>query len=255
MADKKKSMEAFQIPTLEPCDIECRIGQKDKSSQSPQWVTLLLYKDARCDMRILDQLFTPFGWKREHFIRENVIKDQRTMLNYCRVSIFNPETKEWVYKEDVGTESNTENAKGESSDAFKRACVNWGIGRELYSAPFIFIKALQGENLARTKFRVVEIKYDKNNNVNHLVIFDDKNNKRFEWSDVIANQDEERKAAELKRQEELKKYNEALDKALAELSACQSLEDFNAKMQNHRQFWNDANYTKAGSQLKARFTA
>lgn len=255
MAEKKKPMESFQIPTLEPCDIECRIGQKEKGTPTPSWVTLLLYKDARCDMRILDQLFTPFGWKREHFIRENVIDGKSTMLNYCRVSVLNPATNEWVYKEDVGTESNTENAKGESSDAFKRACVNWGIGRELYSAPFIFIKGIQGENLSRTKFRVVEISYDKNNNINRLVIFDDKNNKRFEWSDVTARQDEERKAAEAAKQEQLRKYNEGLDKALAELSACKTFEELQSAMTNHKQYWGDANYKAAGSKIKAALAA
>lgn len=94
-------------------------------------VLLLLYKDARVDQNILDERFGPFGWKREH----QLIGDRL----YCTVSVKDPETGEWVSKQDVGTESNTEKEKGQASDSFKRACFNWGIGRELYTGPVIKI--------------------------------------------------------------------------------------------------------------------
>lgn len=113
-------MEKLQFPLLRACDIECRIGTQKKNGNIVTGVSLLLYKDARCDMAILDDVVGPMNWKREHSIKENIINGQRAMLNYCRVSIFNPETREWVSKEDVGTESNTENAKGESSDALTK---------------------------------------------------------------------------------------------------------------------------------------
>jgi len=58
---------------------------------------------------------------------------------YCILSIWDDEKQQWVQKEDVGTESDYEKAKGAASDSFKRACFNIGIGRELYSAPFIYI--------------------------------------------------------------------------------------------------------------------
>lgn len=107
-------------------EIECRVGTcKDNG------LSLLLYKDARCDMAILDETVGPFGWKREH-TRDNA---------NCTVSILDANTGQWVAKEDTGTESNTEATKGLASDSFKRACVNWGIGRELYTAPFIWIPA------------------------------------------------------------------------------------------------------------------
>lgn len=91
--------------------------------------TLLLYKDARCDMNILDETIGSMNWQRTH-TRENA---------NCIVSIWDDEKKQWVSKEDTGTESNTEKEKGLASDSFKRACFNWGIGRELYTSPFIWV--------------------------------------------------------------------------------------------------------------------
>jgi hypothetical protein len=113
--------------TLRADEIDCRISQVKKDGSG---LSLLLYKDARCDQNILDETVTPMKWKREH------TRDNRN----CIVSIWSEELKQWVSKEDTGTESNTEREKGLASDSFKRACFNWGIGRELYSAPFIWIK-------------------------------------------------------------------------------------------------------------------
>lgn len=92
-------------------------------------VGLLLYKDARCDQNILDETVTPMNWQRHHS-RDNA---------NCIVSIWDDEKKQWIEKEDTGTESFTEKEKGLASDSFKRACFNWGIGRELYTAPNMFI--------------------------------------------------------------------------------------------------------------------
>lgn len=113
--------------TLRADEIDCRISQVKRDGSG---LSLLLYKDARCDQNILDETVTPMKWKREH------TRDNRN----CIVSIWSEELKQWVSKEDTGTESNTEREKGLASDSFKRACFNWGIGRELYSAPFIWIK-------------------------------------------------------------------------------------------------------------------
>ena len=112
--------------TLRADEIDCRIAQIKENGLS-----LLLYKDARCDQNILDETVGPMRWKREH-TREN---------RNCIVSIWSEELKQWISKEDTGTESNTEKEKGLASDSFKRACFNWGIGRELYTAPFIWIQA------------------------------------------------------------------------------------------------------------------
>lgn len=107
-------------------EIDCRISQVKKDGSG---LSLLLYKDARCDQNILDETVGPMNWKREH------TRDNRN----CIVSIWDAEKAQWIGKEDTGTESNTEREKGLASDSFKRACFNWGIGRELYTAPFIWI--------------------------------------------------------------------------------------------------------------------
>ena len=113
--------------TLRADEIDSRIAQVKKDGSG---LSLLLYKDARCDQNILDEVVGPYKWKREH------TRDNRN----CVVSIWSDELGQWVSKEDTGTESNTEREKGLASDSFKRACFNWGIGRELYTAPFIWIK-------------------------------------------------------------------------------------------------------------------
>ena len=116
---------------LTASEIDVRIGQKNDKG-----IALLLYKDARCDMAILDETVGAENWEREHYECKGNL--------FCKVGINTNFDKEgnlpnWVYKSDCGTESNTEKEKGEASDSFKRACVNWGIGRELYTSPFIWI--------------------------------------------------------------------------------------------------------------------
>lgn len=131
-------------------EIECRVQQvKDNG------LILLLYKDARCDMTILDETVGAMDWQREH---------RRDNAN-CVVSIWDSKKGQWISKEDTGKESNTEAEKGLASDSFKRACVNWGIGRELYTAPFIWIPAGNYTANGRKcydKFAVEKIEYVKN---------------------------------------------------------------------------------------------
>ena len=112
----------------EPIPVE-NIDFRVQSINNGGYATILAYKDARVDMQRLDEVVGALNWKRRH-TRDN---------HNCIVSIYNPETKEWIDKEDTGTESNTEKEKGLASDSFKRACFNWGIGRELYDYPVISI--------------------------------------------------------------------------------------------------------------------
>ena len=168
------------IRLLTADDIECRIGTVVKDKQDPniiKGVTLLLYKNARVDMAILDEVYTPMGWQRKHEFKDGKL--------YCTVSVWDEDKDEWIEKEDVGTESNTEAEKGQASDSFKRACVNWGIGRELYTAPFIYIKPFEGENIKYTKFEVKDIGY-KDKVIAKLLIFDDRGNCRFNYLDTGA---------------------------------------------------------------------
>lgn len=149
--------------TLKAEEIECRVGQINEDG-----FTLLLYKDARCDMNLLDEVCGKENWQREHKeIKGNI---------YCGVSIYDYEKMSWVTKWDCGTESCTEKEKGESSDSFKRACVNWGIGRELYSAPLIKIKGHVKKNSkgklvpAFWRIEVTEISYNEKREIGHLII-------------------------------------------------------------------------------------
>lgn len=154
---------------LKADEIECRIGQIKEGGLS-----LLLYKDARCDMNLLDEVVGPMNWRRDH-TRDN---------QNCIVSIYDEDKCEWVSKEDVGTKSNTEEEKGLASDSFKRACVNWGIGRELYTAPFIWIKKedcnisnFGGKLKCFDTFKVVKLNYKENGDIDGLAIKNEKTGK------------------------------------------------------------------------------
>lgn len=168
----------MEFRTLRENEIDCRI-QSLSEKNGAVGAVVLLYKDARVDMRMLDEVVGALNWTREH----EIIGDRL----YCTVSIFNEHTGEWVGKTDVGTESMTEKEKGQASDSFKRACFNWGIGRELYSAPFTYIQLNKGEwytgkdgkPKSYAKFTVKEIDYDENRNINKLSIVDSKGVIRF----------------------------------------------------------------------------
>ena len=143
-------------------EIDCRVAQIKENGLS-----LLLYKDARCDMNILDETVGEMNWQREHS-RENA---------NCNVGIWDTEKSMWIWKEDTGTESNTEAEKGLASDSFKRACVNWGIGRELYTAPFIWIPSDRckiigsgGKLKCHDRFEVKSISYNDNREIDGLRI-------------------------------------------------------------------------------------
>lgn len=127
----------MKFRSLRANEIDVRV-----QSATERGVVLLLYKDARCDMNILDETVGPLNWKREH-TRDNA---------NCIVSIWDDKKSQWVGKEDTGTESNTEKEKGLASDSFKRACFNWGIGRELYSAPFAWVSGFTYDTTRKDKY-------------------------------------------------------------------------------------------------------
>lgn len=172
-------MKEIKFRNLYAEEIDIRVGQAIKTDKF-EGVTLLLYKNARVDMDLLDEVCKPLGWKREH-TRDNA---------NCIVSIWNEDTKEWVSKEDTGTESNTEAEKGKCSDSFKRACVNWGIGRSLYTSPKIMV-ACKLDNSGKKPasgigWYVKDIDYNDKNVISRLVIMETKYDKDtqvvFDWS-------------------------------------------------------------------------
>lgn len=144
----------LKFRALRPDEVECRV-----STINEKGLSLLLYKDARVDQNVLDETVGVMNWKREH----QMIGDRL----YCTVSIWDSEKSQWIPKQDVGTESYTEKEKGQASDSFKRACFNLGIGRELYTAPFIWVKARDcniseksGKKVCYDKFRVTKMEVD-----------------------------------------------------------------------------------------------
>lgn len=181
---------------LKANEIEARV-----STVTEKGCSILLYKDARTDQNILDETVGCLNWQRSH----QLIGDRL----YCTVSIWDEDKKQWISKQDVGTESYTEKEKGQASDSFKRACFNLGIGRELYTAPFIWISKCKiveknGKYTTYDRFMVDDIGYDETGNINKLVIrnigsiYDKKNEIVYQLGEPVT---EEQK--EVKRQEKV----------------------------------------------------
>ena len=157
-------MEQEQIRLLKAEEIECRVGMI-----SEKGLSLLLYKDARVDMKILDEVYGSSNWQRKHEVIGGNL--------YCTVSIWDEKKQQWIAKMDVGTKSNTEKEKGEASDSFKRACFSIGIGRELYTAPFIWISAEKidihkkaDRYVTYDKFKVSSLSYNENREIKDISI-------------------------------------------------------------------------------------
>lgn len=142
-------------------EIDVRVGRTSNNA-----LKLLLYKDARCDMNILDETVGSLNWQRSH----QVINDNL----FATVCIWDENKSQWICKADVGNETNVEKIKGESSDSFKRACFNWGIGRKLYTSPEITVYG-DVAKLKWEKFRVHEIEYDDNKITKVVVVYEDGN--------------------------------------------------------------------------------
>ena len=119
-----------------PLDIS-EVDFRVQSINNGGYATILAYKDARVDMNRLDEVLGPVGWQRDYKLIDGKL--------FCGVGIYSEQHNQWVWKWDVGTESNTEAEKGQASDAFKRACFNLGIGRELYDYPLIQVKLMANE--------------------------------------------------------------------------------------------------------------
>lgn len=180
-------VKQFEIPLLSAKDVECRVQSVSKNKAGRVGAVLLIYKDARVDMRILDQVFGPSNWQRTHEVINGNL--------FCNIDIWDDTKKAWIRKQDVGVESNTEKEKGQASDAFKRAGFNVGIGRELYTAPFIYVELVDSEYYVEkqgqkeiyrcfpsTRFSVAHIGYNERREISELVIVDRNGNVRFDMN-------------------------------------------------------------------------
>ena len=146
---------------LQAEDIECRVAQVNKDNS----VNLLLYKTARTDANVLDEVIGQFNWQCEFREVNGVV--------YCGIGIKEPTTKEWVWKWDAGSSGNFEEEKSTASDAFKRAGFKWGIGRELYYSPRIRVKAdVAGvkDGKCFTPFKVSKVEYTEDGHFRTLII-------------------------------------------------------------------------------------
>ena len=191
-ADQPQEATWKDIPPLAAEDIECRVQSVSRAKSGRVGAVLLLYKDARVDMRILDQVFGPGNWQRTHEVINGNL--------FCNIDIWDPEKRAWVRKQDVGVESNTEKEKGQASDAFKRAGFNVGIGRELYTGPFIYVELADNEFYSEgqqngrkevlkcysnTKFFVTQVAYNDRREIDALVIVDRNGVVRFDMKNKV----------------------------------------------------------------------
>lgn len=207
-------MKNTEIRLLRADEIECRVGTINERGLS-----LLLYKDARVDQKILDEAFGMYGWERTHQSIEGNL--------YCTVRIWDSEKAQWIEKQDVGTTSYTEKEKGQASDAFKRACVNVGIGRELYTAPFIWISSSKANIQKRDnryttseRFQVREISYNEMREIAAITIVNDRGVVVYEYQEKknsSKNQNTTNRITELQKKElenELKRTGVDIGKVL-----------------------------------------
>lgn len=180
----------MKFRALKASEIDCRIQSIGQNKTGAVGTTILLYKDARVDMNILDETVGAMNWQRGHSVIDGNL--------YCTISIWDEEKEQWIAKSDVGTESNTEKEKGQASDSFKRAGFNWGIGRELYSAPFVYIqldkseyKERNGKLTSNAKFKVKDIAYDESRNIVRLIVVDSKGKVRYTLGENVQQQIQE----------------------------------------------------------------
>lgn len=166
---------------LDITEIDFRVQSVNKGG----YATILAYKDARVDMKRLDDIYGVEGWQKKYELIDNHL--------FCSVGIWSDKLNQWVWKQDVGTESNTEKEKGEASDAFKRACFNLGIGRELYEYPLIQVQ-LTTEEFDKTtskptwNFKLknwVWFSQFTDGKLNYLATKDDKGKVRFVFGKYI----------------------------------------------------------------------
>lgn len=229
---------------LKANEIECRVAQV-----SAKGCSLLLYKTARVDRTILDEEYGCLNWQNDFKVIDG------KMYGGIGVSRNNNGVSEWVWKWDCGTESNTEAEKGQASDCFKRAGFKWGIGVELYSAPFIFVNCeteqYNGKFKLKDKFAKFDVKtigYDENRNINKLVITDNEGNTVYELGKRVKAPE---KPTITKTEQTPEKVNNDID-IFEGLAACSDMENLKLYYkQNYKHVTDKKGFEELKDQLKA----
>ena len=220
-----KRIEDFEL--FKATEIKVREGAGYMSNGKKK-KTLLLYQDARAAMNRLDKRFGEYGWQREH-------KDVHG-VTYCGVSLWDEDKHCWVTKWDAGEPSNTAKQKGEASDSFKRACVNWGIGRELYTAPFIGVD----ESVNTNALKVTEIAYTADRKICALTIADRTGNVIYQFGKKNAVDAKKTAQASAEPIQLTEREQEEYDDAAAQMDAAPSYNDLLAIFSRYR----DARFAK-----------
>lgn len=157
-------MNRIEWDLMGPDAIEVRPAQVKDGK-----VTLLCYQNGRNTMDALDKQFGEFGWKVEY-------KDVAGQI-YGRLSIKDPDTGEWIYKEDTGEESNISASKGQSTDILKRLAVRFGYGRELYSVPRIVIP----DDGYGNHLKVSEVSWNDSRECTHITLVNKFGKVMYTW--------------------------------------------------------------------------
>lgn len=181
---------------LKADEIETRVSQI-----SQKGLSLLLYKTARTDANLLDETIGQMNWQNDFKLIDGVL--------FGGIGI--KTDNEYVWKWDCGVESYTEKEKGRASDAFKRAGFKCGIGRELYTAPFIYIPASKcniteknGKPVCYDNFIVSHIEYNNKNEISNLTIANEKTGAEcFVWGKQTVKEPPKRVAKESKQTDEI----------------------------------------------------
>lgn len=171
--EENLKMKQLHFRPLRADEVEVRPVEV-KTGENPR-VSLLLYQDARSAMNILDQTVGPKGWQKEYY--------EAAGLLFCKIGIFDSESQQWLWKANTGSRSNIEEDKGLASDSFKRAAVDWGIGRELYSAPRMTVDLTEKDffnNKLCQNFRVAKMVVT-DGAIKELVIVDKFGKTRLEY--------------------------------------------------------------------------
>ncbi|WP_160665104.1 Rad52/Rad22 family DNA repair protein [Pseudarthrobacter sp. ATCC 49987] len=127
-------LKALRAP-FKPEDIEWRVQRSGVKGQSG-WVQVIAYIDNRAVQNRLDDVVGPENWRDQFDTSPN-----GGIL--CGLSI--RVNGEWITKWDGADNSDIEPIKGGLSNAMKRAAVQWGIGRYLYSLEAVYQSVYQSE--------------------------------------------------------------------------------------------------------------